>query len=189
MWKKIAIGAGGVLLVLCVVIAMQPPTFHLERSTTIAAPADAVFAQVNDFHNWSKWSPWEKLDPSMKRSYEGAPAGVGAKYAWVGNKEVGEGRMTIEHSDPSRIEIKLEFLKPFTATNQATFTFASTPEGTKTTWAMDGSNNFVSKAFHLVMDMDKMVGGDFERGLAGMKTAAEAAAKASSTAPSVATGP
>jgi hypothetical protein len=189
MWKKIAIGAGGVLAVLCGVIAMQPSTFHFERSTTISAPADAVAAQVNDFHNWSKWSPWEKLDPSMKRTYEGAASGVGAKYAWVGNKEVGEGRMTIEKSDASHTEIKLEFLKPFTATNQATFTFTSTPEGTKTTWAMDGHNNFISKAFHLVMDMDKMLGKDFESGLAGMKTAAEAAAKASSSAPSVAVGP
>jgi hypothetical protein len=185
MLKKILIGVAAALALLLVVIAVQPATFHVERSLTMAAPPEAAFAQVNDFHAWSAWSPWEKLDPAMKRTYDGAPAGVGAKYAWVGNKDVGEGRMTIEHSDPSTIAIKLEFLKPFEATNTATFTFTKTPEGTKTTWAMDGNNNFISKAFSLVMNMDKMIGPDFERGLAGIKTAAEAAAKA----PSVATAP
>lgn len=183
MLKKILIGVAAVLGLLLVVIALQPDTFHVERSISIAAPPEAAFAQVNDFHAWSAWSPWEKLDPAMTRSYEGAPAGVGAKYAWVGNKDVGEGRMTIEQSDPAKIAIKLEFLKPFAATNTATFTFARTPEGNKTTWAMDGNNNFISKAMGLVMDMDKMIGPDFERGLAGIKTAAEAAPK---SAPSVA---
>jgi Polyketide cyclase / dehydrase and lipid transport len=177
MLKKILIGLGAALALLLVVIALQPATFHVERSVAIAAPPEAAFAQVNDFHAWKAWSPWEKLDPSMKRSYDGAPAGVGAQYAWVGNNEVGEGRMTIEQSEPGKIAIKLEFLKPFAATNTATFTFTKTPEGNKTTWAMDGNNNFVSKAFHLVMDMDKMIGADFERGLAGIKAAAEAAPK------------
>ena len=185
MLKKILIAVGAVFALLLVAIALQPPTFHVERSITMAAPPEAAFAQVNDFHAWSAWSPWEKLDPSLKRSYDGPPAGVGAKYAWVGNKEVGEGRMTIEHSDPGKVAIKLEFLKPFAATNTATFTFTKTPDGNKTTWAMDGNNNFIAKAFHLVMDMDKMIGPDFERGLAGIKTAAEAAPKA----PSVATAP
>jgi len=174
MLKKILIGVGAALALLVVVILMQPATFHIERSMMMAAPPEAAFAQVNDFHAWSAWSPWEKLDPNLKRSYDGPPAGVGAKYAWVGNKEVGEGRMTIEQSSPSAIVIKLEFLKPFAATNAATFTFTKTAEGTKTTWAMDGNNNFVSKAFHLVMNMDKMIGPDFERGLASMKAAAEA---------------
>jgi hypothetical protein len=182
MLKKILIGVGAALLVLVIVIAAQPATFHVERSIDMAAPPEAAFAQVNDFHAWSKWSPWEKLDPGMQRSYDGAPAGVGAKYAWVGNKEVGEGRMTIQQSDPTKVVIKLEFLKPFTATNTATFTFAKTAEGNKTTWAMDGNNNFVSKAFHLVMDMDKMIGPDFERGLTAMKNAAETAAKSAPTA-------
>jgi Polyketide cyclase / dehydrase and lipid transport len=186
MLKKILIGVGAVLALLVVVILMQPATFHIERSINMAAPPDAAFAQVNDFHAWRAWSPWEKLDPSLKRSYDGAPAGVGAKYAWVGSKEVGEGRMTIEKSSPSEVAIKLEFLKPFAATNTATFTFTKTAEGNKTTWAMDGNNNFMSKAFHLVMNMDKMIGPDFERGLAAMKTAAEAAPQA---APSVAATP
>ena len=178
MLKKILIGLGALLALLLIVISLQPATFHVERSITIAAPPEAAFAQVNDFHAWGAWSPWEKLDPAMKRTYDAAPAGVGAKYAWVGNKDVGEGRMTIEKSDPGRlISVKLEFLKPFEATNTATFTFEKTSEGNKTTWAMDGNNHFISKAMSLVMDMDKMIGPDFERGLASLKTAAEAAAE------------
>ena len=186
MLKKILIGLGAALALLVIVVAMQPATFHIERSINMAAPPEAAFAQVNDFHAWSGWSPWEKLDPNLKRSYDGPPAGVGAKYAWVGKKEVGEGRMTIEKSEPSQIVIKLEFLKPFAATNTATFSFVKTAEGNKTTWAMDGEKNFVAKAFHMVMNMDKMIGPDFERGLASMKAAAEAIPK---TAPSVATAP
>lgn len=178
MLKKILIGFAALLLVLIVVVSLQPATFHVERSVTMAAPPEAAFAQVNDFRAWQTWSPWEKRDPGMKRSFDGPASGVGAKYAWVGNQEVGEGRMTIAKSEPPhQVVIKLEFLQPFEATNTATFTFARTAEGTRTTWAMDGKNNFISKAFQLVMDMDEMVGGDFERGLAAMKTRAEAAAK------------
>lgn len=179
MLKKILMGFGVAFAVLLAVIALQPDQFHVERSIEMAAPPELAFAQVNDFHAWGAWSPWEKIDPAMKRSYDGPTSGVGAKYAWVGSKEVGEGRMTIEHSEPSKIAIKLEFLKPFAATNTATFTFSKTATGSKTTWAMDGYKNFTAKAFHLFMNVDKMIGPDFERGLAGMKVAAEAAAKAS----------
>jgi hypothetical protein len=182
MLKKILIGVAAALALLVIVIALQPATFHIERSISMSAPPEAAFAQVNDFHAWGAWSPWEKVDPNMTRSYDGAPAGAGAKYAWVGNKEVGEGRMTIEKSSPAQVVIKLEFLKPFQATNTATFTFVKTPEGNKTTWAMDGNNNFMSKAFHLVMNMDKMIGPDFERGLSAMKAAAEAVPKPAVTA-------
>lgn len=175
---KVLIGIGVVIGVLLIVIATRPSTFHIERSTTISAPPEAAFAQVNDFHAWGAWSPWDKLDPGMKRTYEGPPSGVGAKYSWVGNDKVGEGRMTIEKSDkPSVIGVKLEFLKPFATTNQTTFTFTPTGGGTKVVWAMDGNNNFMGKAFSLFMDMDKLVGADFERGLAAMKTAAESAPK------------
>jgi hypothetical protein len=178
MLKKILIGIGAVLAVLAIVIALQPSKFRVERSIDMSAPPEAAFAQVNDFHAWSKWSPWEKLDPNMKRSFEGPSAGVGAKYAWVGNDDVGEGRMTIEQSqEPSQIRIKLEFLKPFAATNQTHFTFVKTPEGNKTTWAMEGESGFISKAFSLVMNMDEMVGKDFEKGLAALKANAEAAPK------------
>jgi hypothetical protein len=182
MLKKILIGLGAGVGALLVVIALQPATFHIERSITTTAPPAAALAQVNDFHAWSKWSPWEKLDPGMQRTYEGPTSGVGAKYAWLGNKQVGEGRMTIEQSEPSRVVVKLEFLKPFAATNTATFSFAKVDDGSQVTWAMDGKNDFMGKAFHLFMDMEKMIGPDFEQGLASLKVAAEAAAKASSVA-------
>ena len=184
MLKKVLIGVAAVLAVLGRVVATRPSAFHIERSIAVAAPADSVFRPVNDFPAWSAWSPWEKLDPQMKRAFDGAPSGVGAIYSWVGNDKTGEGRMTIERSDrPSAIAIKLEFIKPFAATNQATFTFApAAPPGTdetKVTWAMDGENNFGMKAASLFMNMDKLVGGDFERGLTALKTVAESAPKGS----------
>ena len=178
MLKKALIGIAAVLGVLVIVIATRPSAFHIERSIEIASPPEAAFAQVNDFHMWSAWSPWEKLDPQMKRTFDGAASGVGAIYSWVGNDKTGEGRMTIEKSaKPSAIAIKLEFFKPWTATNEATFTFAPSPGGTKATWAMDGENNFGMKAATLFMNMDKLVGGDFERGLEALKSVAESAPK------------
>jgi hypothetical protein len=173
MLKKILFALAATFVVLGIVVALQPPTFHIERSVTIAAPPPVPHALVNDFHAWSGWSPWEKLDPTMKRSYDGPVAGVGAKYAWAGNDDVGEGRMTIEQSSVRQIAIRLEFIEPFAATNRATFAFEPVTEGTKVTWAMDGDKNFASKAFGLVMDMDEVIGADFERGLASLKTLAE----------------
>ena len=167
-----------IIVIFCVVVAMQPAHYTVERSATINAPAPVVFAQVNDFHKWQAWSPWENLDPNTKKEYSGAAAGNGAVYSWAGNNDVGEGRMTITESTPSSaIKIKLEFIKPFTATNATDFTF--TPQGNQTNvkWTMSGDNNFVAKAFSMFMNMDKMVGGDFEKGLAQMKTVSEAAAK------------
>ncbi len=178
MFKKILIGIAVIIFVFLVVVAMQPADFRITRSTTIAAPADVVFAQVNDFHKWDAWSPWAKLDPAMKQTYEGTPAGVGAIYSWVGNQDVGEGRMTITQSRPGElVGIKLEFLKPFAQVNNTEF--ALKPDGNQTvvTWSMNGTNNFMAKGFGLFMNLDKMVGGDFEKGLAQMKLAAEAAAK------------
>jgi Polyketide cyclase / dehydrase and lipid transport len=157
-----------------IAVAMQPSTFRVSRSAKISAPPATVFAQVNDFHNWDAWSPWAKIDPACKFSFDGPPAGVGAKFAWAGNKKVGEGRMTITESKPTElILINLEFLKPFKATNTTEFTFK--PEGNQTyvTWTMTGKNNFFFKAFCMFMNMDKMVGGDFERGLANMKAVVE----------------
>lgn len=171
---KIIGALGVVVLVFVGVVLTRPAAFHIERSANIAAPPARVFAHVNDFHKWSAWSPWEKLDPAMKKSYEGAPSGVGAIYAWTGNNKVGQGRMTIEKSvEPTEVQVKLEFIKPFAATNTATFTFAPAAGGTRATWAMDGRNNFMAKAASLFMDMDKLVGGDFERGLAALKSVAE----------------
>ena len=178
---KIALIVGAIIVVVAVVfivvVALQPANFRIARSTTIGASADVVFAQVNDFHKWDAWSPWAKLDTAMKTTFSGPDAGKDASYAWKGNKQVGEGRMTILESKPGElVRIKLEFLKPFQATNTAEFTFK--PEGGKTTvtWAMTGTNNFMFKAVNLIMNMDKVLGGQFEQGLAQMKVAAEAAA-------------
>jgi Polyketide cyclase / dehydrase and lipid transport len=175
MVKTTLIVLAAVALFVVVVVAMQPSEFSVARSTTVAAPPAAVFAQVNDFHRWEAWNPWGKIDPAMKQTYQGAPAGTGAIYTWTGNKEVGEGRMTLTESRPNDlIRIKLEFFKPFAATNTAEFAFK--PEGNQTlvTWSMRGDNNFIAKAIHLFISMDKMVGGQFEEGLASMKSVVEA---------------
>ena len=167
------------LVALAVFIATRPSEFTVSRSRTIAAPPDVVFACVNDFGRWPEWSPWEKLDPQMKRERSGAPAGTGAVYYWSGNKKVGEGRMTITDSrPPSSLTIRLEFIKPWTATNTTQFDLAPSGAGTHATWTMSGHNNFMAKAFCLFMDMDKMVGGDFDKGLAALDAVAAAAAVA-----------
>ena len=166
------------IAVICIMAAMQPADFKITRSATINAPADRVFEQVNDFHSWDAWSPWAKLDPAMKTTYSGPPTGVGSSYAWAGNSDVGEGKMTIlESRQPEHIRIELEFISPFAAKNITDF--AIKPDGDKTnvTWSMTGTNNFVAKIFGLFMNMDKLVGGDFEKGLAQMKIVAETAAK------------
>jgi len=176
MTWKILIALVVIVVGLVGVITLQPARYRVSRSTTIAAPAPVVFAQVNDFHKWSAWSPWEKIDPAMKRTYEGPPAGVGASYAWVGTREVGEGRMTIVESRPGDlIHAKLEFVKPFAGTSVAEFTFKPDGERTLVTWSMTGDKNFIAKAIHLVMSMDRMIGDQFDKGLAAMKTVAEAA--------------
>jgi hypothetical protein len=176
--KKILIALAVIVAVLVVVIATRPDTFRIERSAEINAAPSVVFAQVNDFHKWEAWSPWAKLDPNMKQTFEGSPSGQGAINAWAGNDQVGEGRMTImESKPPEHIGIKLEFLKPWTATNDTTFDFKGEADKTKVTWAMSGNNNFASKAMSLFMSMDEMVGKDFEKGLVQLKTVSEAEAK------------
>ncbi len=175
--KKIVLSVAGVvgvgLLGLCGFIAMQPASFSVERTATIAARPDVAFALVQDFHQWSRWSPWEKMDPTMAKTFDGAEAGVGAIYSWKGNDEVGTGKMTIESvTGPTNVAIKLEFLEPFAATNSTVFAFAPEGQGTRVTWSMTGENDFMGKAMSLVMNMDTMVGGDFERGLANLGTAA-----------------
>src|ERR671915_225617 len=178
MLLKILIAIAAIVVVFAVVVALQPSSFRVARSIRISAPPAAVFAQVNDFHRWESWNPWGKIDPAMKQTYEGAPSGTGAIYTWRGNKEVGEGRMAITESRPSDlIRIKLEFFKPFRATNTAEFTFKPERHQTAVTWSMTGENNFIAKAVHLFMNMDKMVGGQFEKGLAQMKMVVEAAPK------------
>ena len=177
MLKKVLLVLGALVVLFLIVVAMRPADFKIVRTATIAAPDSVLFAQVNDFHNWGAWSPWAKLDPAMKETYDGPASGTGATYAWTGNSDVGEGKMTILENTPSSlVEIKLEFLKPFAATNIAEFSFVPTGNGTTVTWTMTGTNNFMAKGFDLVMNMDKTVGKDFEKGLAGMKAVAEAKA-------------
>jgi uncharacterized protein YndB with AHSA1/START domain len=183
--KKVLIGLAVLVLAFLGFVASRPADFRIERQISVAAPAGTVFPLVADFHRWAEWSPWEKLDPQMKRTLSGSPAGTGAAYHWVGNDQVGEGQMTItEASAASRIVIKLEFLKPFPSTSTTTFTFETAGKDTRVVWTMTGTNDFMGKAFCVFMDMDKMVGGDFERGLGALKRLAEAeAAKAAETSP------
>jgi hypothetical protein len=164
-----------ILVVLVVVIISRPEDFSITRSTTMSAAPQTVFPQVNDLHNWPGWSPWAKLDPNMKMTFTGPEAGAGASYTWSGNGKVGEGRMTIMESRANElVKIKLEFMKPFTATNASEFTFQPQGSQTNVTWSMTGKRNFMMKGMSLVMNMDKMLGGQFEQGLAQMKAIAEA---------------
>ena len=176
MPAKIAIAVAVVVVGLVVVVALQPKDYRVSRSATIAAPAPVAFALVNDFHNWAAWSPWATVDPAMKQSFEGAPAGAGAAYTWSGTREVGEGRMTIvESRPPERVRVKLDFDKPLKGTSMAEFTFRSEGDRTVVTWSMTGEKSFVAKAIHLVLGVERIIGRQFEKGLAAMKTAAEAA--------------
>ncbi len=178
MLKKTLIVLVVLVAVFVAIVALQPAEYRVVRTAAISAPPAAVFAQVNDFHLWEAWSPWAKLDPAAKNTFEGPPAGVGAIFMWAGNNKVGEGRMTLTESHPNDlIRIKLDFIKPLASTCVTEFNFK--PEGNQTavTWSMSGRKNFISKAFCMFMNMDKMVGGDFERGLAQMKSVAEAAPK------------
>lgn len=178
MLIKILMALAAIVIVFAAVVALQPSEFRVVRTAAISAPAADVFAQVNDFHKWEAWSPWAKLDPAAKNSFAGAPAGTGAIFTWAGNNEVGEGRMTITESRPSDlIRIKLDFTKPLAGSNDTEFTFK--PEGNQTvvTWSMTGHNSFIGRAVCLFMNMDKMVGGNFEKGLAQIKTITETAAQ------------
>ena len=174
MLVKILIAVVIVLAALAAYVATRPAEFRVTRSATIAAPAPVVFVQVNELGKWQAWSPWAKKDPQMKQTYEGPPAGTGAVTSWVGNKDVGEGRMTIVESRPAElIRFKLEFLEPFAATNSAEFTFKEQGGRTEVSWSMSGQNNFIGKAMGVVFDFDKMIGADFEAGLASLKTIVE----------------
>jgi uncharacterized protein YndB with AHSA1/START domain len=167
-----------VVVVFAAFVAVQPSEFRVARTATIAAPAPAVFAQVNDYRKWAAWSPYEKLDPAMKKTYAGAPTGTGAVYTWAGNSQAGEGRATITESRPNElIRIKLEFVKPFEVTNTAEFGFKPQGEQTAVTWSLTGHRNFLFKAVGLFMSMDRMVGGQFEEGLAQLKSVVEGAPK------------
>ena len=157
------------LAALLIVAALQPSDFRITRSAAIPVPPAAVFAQVNDLHKWQAWSPWAKLDPDAKQTYEGPGEGTGAVFRWAGNDRIGEGAMTITDSRPAElVTFRLDFLKPFAATNIAEFTFKPDGSGTLVAWSMTGKRNLMFKAICLFMNMDKMVGGQFEQGLAGL---------------------
>lgn len=176
--KKILLAIVVLVVVLVVIVSLQPNTFRIERSTTIAASAEAVFPHVNELRRWEAWNPWGKIDPNMKLTYDGPSAGVGASYAWVGNNDVGEGRATITEVRANEyVQLRLEFLKPMPGVAKAEFSFKPVEAKTQVTWAMSGTNNFIGRFFCLFMNMDKMVGGQFEKGLADLKAASETPAR------------
>ena len=163
-----------IVVLFLIIVALQPADYQVVRNATIGAPAADIFVRVNDVRKFQDWSPWAKLDPEVKNTYEGPPAGTGAISRWAGNNKVGEGSMTIVDSQPNDlIKMKLEFIKPFASTANVQFDFKPNGNGTAVTWTMSGKKNFMSKAFCLFVSMDKMVGGDFERGLANLKTLTE----------------
>ena len=175
MLKKILLSLAVVLALLAAIVATRPNSFSVSRSIVINAPAAKAFAVVNDLHRWDDWSPWSKRDPQMKKTFGGAASGVGATYAWEGNKEVGVGHQTIVESRPdSLVRIDLVFEKPFAGQNTVDFSFAPEGAGTKVTWTMNGPSNFISKFFILTGMMDKMIGKDFDEGLQKLKALAEA---------------
>lgn len=171
------IGAGLVVLVaaLLVYATTRPDKFRVERTAGIKAPPDKIFALINDFQRWSAWSPYEKLDPAMRRTHSGTSSGRGAVYEWSGNGKAGAGRMEIvETSPPSRIIIMLDFIKPFEAHNTAEFTLVPNGDATDVTWAIYGPSHFMTKVMGLFLNMDRLIGKDFEAGLANLKAVAEA---------------
>ena len=174
MLKIIGIAVVVLIAGVLALAATRPDVFRVQRAASIKAPPEKVFAFINDFNRWSAWSPWEKKDPGMKRTYGTVTGGKGATYAWAGNKDVGQGSMEIAESVPnSRIAIKLDFLKPFEAHNTVEFTLEPKGDSTNVTWAMQGPTPYFAKIVHVFVDMDSMVGKDFESGLANLKAAAE----------------
>ena len=175
--KIILLSFAVIVIVFLAIVALQPSDFRVSRSAAIAAPPPAVFPHVNELKKWEAWSPWMKLDPNAKSSFDGPPAGKDAAMSWAGNNEVGEGKMTITESRPNElVRFHLEFYKPMAGTSDAEFIFKSEGNQTTVTWTMMGKNNFIGRAMCLVMNMDKMVGGQFEKGLASMKAIAEGTA-------------
>jgi uncharacterized protein YndB with AHSA1/START domain len=177
MLETIAIIAGVLAIAVAIILilaATKPNTFSVRRATTVKAPADKIFGLINDFHQWGTWSPYENKDPAMKRTYTGAERGRGAVYAWDGNKNVGSGRMEIlDASEPSKIVIRLDFFTPFEAHNTAEFTMLPQGDATNVTWLMHGPAPFMSKMMQVFINMDNMIGKDFETGLANLKRLTE----------------
>jgi hypothetical protein len=182
MITKIILGTVAVLAILIlgfvIIVSLQPSDFRISRSAKMKAPPSAVFAELNNFHRWDAWSPWAQLDPNAKATFDGSTSGTGATFTWSGNDKVGAGRQTIVESRPDElVRIKLEFERPMKATSTAEFTLKPEGDQTLVTWSMFGTNNFMGKAVSLFMDCDKMVGSEFEKGLANMKAVVEAPTK------------
>ena len=173
MFETIAIVAVVLAIAIAIVLilaATRPDRFSVQRATTVKAPPEKIFPLINDFHQWGTWSPYENKDPAMKRNYSGAASGKGAVYAWDGNKNVGSGRMEIlDTAAPSKIVIKLDFFTPFEGHNTAEFTMLPQGDATNVTWLMHGPLPFMGKIMHVFINMDRMVGKDFEIGLANLK--------------------
>lgn len=177
MLKRILLGLVAVIVVAVVIVlilaARQPDEFRVQRTATINAPAEKIAGHIEDFHQWGAWSPWEHLDPAMQRTFSGAPAGKGSIYEWSGNSDVGQGRMEILESSPSKVSIKLDFHQPMEASNIAEFALQPKGDATDVTWAMYGPMPFISKVMCVFFDMDKMIGPDFEKGLTELKKVSE----------------
>lgn len=173
MLKKIVFAVLILVAAVLLYATTRPGTLHIERAVDISAPPDRIASFITDFHVWRDWSPWEKLDPTMKRTFSGSPSGTGAVYEWAGNSDVGSGRMEITSATAERITLNLDFLAPFENHNTATFTFAPSASGTHVVWTMDGPNPYLSKVIGIFMDMEKMIGADFEQGLANLKAVSE----------------
>ena len=174
MFKKIALVLVLVIAGLLVYAATTPDSFHVERTASINADPEKIFLLINDFHSWSVWSPWEKLDSEMKRIHSGAASGKGAVYEWEGNSQVGKGRMEIlDATFPSRVTVKLDFLEPFEGHNIAEFTLSQPGDSTNVTWSMDGPSPYMAKLMGVFVDMDAMIGKDFQTGLSNLRVVAE----------------
>jgi hypothetical protein len=174
MLGTIAIVVGVLLAALLAYAATRPNSFRVQRSLDVHAPSERILGLIDDFHKWGLWSPYEKLDPSMKKTYTGPASGTGAAYTWAGNSKAGQGRMEILSTvPPSKVTIKLDFLKPFEGHNTAEFTMEPRAGATRVTWAMYGPQKFFFKLMSIFVSMDKLVGKDFERGLANIKAIAE----------------
>ena len=180
MLKKILIALAAIVLIFVVVVALQPSEFQMDRSTTIAAPQADVFAQVNDFHKWDAWSPWAKLDPQAKVTFEGPPEGEGTVMTWSGNSEVGEGKMTLTESRPNElVKTRVDMVKPFAGTSTSDFTFKPEGDQTAVTWSVAAHHNFIEKALCLVMGGKTMMSDLMDKGLAQMKSVVESRPSAS----------
>jgi hypothetical protein len=173
MLKKIGLAIVAALAVLLLFATTRPDSFSVERRIVIQAPPEKIQPLIADFHRWADWSPWEKLDPAMKRTFGGASAGVGATYGWQGNKDVGSGRMEVKSAAADKVSIQLDFIEPFEGHNTADFLLTPKDGGTEVRWVMFGPATYVTKLMGVFVSMDSMIGKDFEKGLAQLKTAAE----------------